>query len=140
MRVMVLVKATVDSEAGTMPTTELMEAMARYNEELAAAGVIKAGEGLRPSAEGKRVRFRGAAREVVDGPFPHAEELVAGFWLWEVRDVAEAIEWAKRCPEPMPGGGVLEIRPLYEAADFGELMTPELVGREERLRERLADG
>lgn len=138
MRVMVLVKATADSEAGTMPPTELLEEMGRYNEELAAAGVLKAGEGLHPSSAGKRVRFDGMARAVVDGPFPQVGELVAGFWLWEVKDMAEAVEWAKRCPNPMPDGGELELRPLFELADFGEAMTPELADQEERLRERVA--
>jgi hypothetical protein len=138
MRVMVLVKATADSEAGTMPSTELMEAMGRFNEELAAAGILLAGEGLHPSARGKRVRFEGEARTVVDGPFSATNELVAGFWLWQVRDMDEAVAWARRCPNPMPGPSELEIRPLYEMADFGEAMTPELAAREERLRDEIA--
>lgn len=137
MRVMVLVKATEDSEAGSLPTTELLEAMGKYNEELAAAGIMRAGEGLKPSSEGKRVAFDGARRTVVDGPFAATGELVAGFWLWEVKDMAEAVEWVKRCPNPMPGPSEIEIRPLYEAADFGEALTPELAEREDRLRDEL---
>ena len=140
MRVMVLVKATADSEAGTMPPVELMEAMTRFNEELVAAGVMKAGEGLHPSSRGKRVAFDGANRTVLDGPFPHTSELVAGFWLWEVRDMAEAVDWVKRCPNPMPGPGEIEIRPLFEAADFGEALTPDLAAREDRMREQTAGG
>ena len=135
MRVIVLVKATGDSEAGNMPTTELLESMGRYNEELAAAGIMKGGEGLHPSAKGKRVHFDGASRTVSDGPFDATEELVAGFWIWEVKDMAEAIEWAKRCPNPMPGPSDLEIRPVFAAEDFGEALTPELREREERLRQ-----
>ena len=118
MRVMVLVKATEDSEAGTMPSAELMEAMGRFNEELTRAGIMQAGEGLKPSSQGKRVAFDGAGRTVIDGPFAATRELVAGFWLWEVKDMAEAVEWVKRCPNPMPGPSEIEIRPLYEMADF----------------------
>jgi len=135
MRVMVLVKATSDSEAGAMPPTELMEAMGRYNEELADAGILLAGEGLHPSSKGKRVVFDGADRTVVDGPFPVANEIAAGFWLWQVD---EALAWAKRCPNPMPTRSEIEIRPLFDAADFGEAFTPELAAQEERLRERIA--
>ncbi|HYF53535.1 MAG TPA: YciI family protein, partial [Salinarimonas sp.] len=113
-------------------------AMGRFNEELAAAGILLAGEGLHPSARGKRVRFEGEARTVVDGPFSATNELVAGFWLWQVRDMDEAVAWARRCPNPMPGPSELEIRPLYEMADFGEAMTPELAAREERLRDEIA--
>ncbi len=138
MRVMVLVKATTDSEAGVMPSTELLAAMGQFNEELVAAGVMQAGEGLKPSREGKRVVFDGPSRTVVNGPFPVTSELVAGFWLWEVRDMAEAIEWAKRCPNPMPGPSEIEIRPVFEAADFGEALTPELADQENRLREKTA--
>jgi hypothetical protein len=134
MRVMVLVKATADSEAGAMPQTEMLEAMGRFNEELVAAGIMLAGEGLKPSAQGKRVAFDGAGRAVIDGPFAATTELVAGFWLWQVRDMDEAVAWVKRCPNPMPGPSEIEIRPLYEMADFGEAMTPELAEREERLR------
>jgi hypothetical protein len=138
MRVMVLVKATADSEAGTLPSTELLASMGKYNEELVAAGIMKAGEGLKPSSQGKRVAFDGPGRRVIDGPFAETSELVAGFWLWEVKDMAEAIEWAKRCPNPMPGPSELEIRPLYEMEDFGEALTPELAQQEETLREKVA--
>ena len=138
MRVMVLVKATADSEAGTMPTTADFEAMGRFNEELMKAGVMVSGEGLKPSREGKRVAFNGASRTVIDGPFAATNELVAGFWLWEVKDMAEAVEWVRRCPNPMPGPSEIEIRPLYEAADFGEAFTPEMQEREEQMREQLA--
>jgi hypothetical protein len=118
MRVMVLVKATPESEAGQMPSTELLEAMGRYNEELTKAGIMLAGEGLHPSAKGKRVRFQGSERSVVDGPFAETKELIAGFWLWEVRSMDEAIEWVKRCPNPMDGESVIEVRPVFEASDF----------------------
>ncbi|MCY4364958.1 MAG: YciI family protein [Chloroflexi bacterium] len=137
MRVMVLVKATVDSEAGTMPSTELVEAMFNFNEELVKAGIMQGGDGLKPSAEGKRVAFDGDSRTVIDGPFPHTSELVAGYWLWEVRDMDEALEWARRCPNPMPRPSELEIRPLYEIADFGDAVTPEQAEQEGRLREEL---
>ena len=140
MRVMVLVKATADSEAGLMPTAEMFAAMGRFNEELVEAGIMQAGEGLKPSAEGKRVAFDGASRTVIDGPFPATSELVAGFWLWQVKDMAEAVAWVKRCPNPMPGPSEIEIRPLYEAADFGDAFTPELAEQEDRLREKLAKG
>ena len=120
MRVMVLVKATKDSEAGVMPSPELLEAMGKYNEALANAGILLAGEGLHPSSKGKRMAFDGPNRTVIDGPFAETRELVAGFWLWKVKDMAEAVEWAKRCPNPMPGPSEIEIRPLYEMADFGE--------------------
>ncbi len=137
MRVIVLVKATVDSEAGLMPSTELLEAMGKFNEELWNAGIMKTGEGLRPSSKGKRIAFDGPARIVLDGPFAETKELVAGFWLWEVADMDEAIAWAKRCPNPMPGPSELEIRPVFEMCDFGDAMTPELVAQEERLREAI---
>ena len=140
MRVMVIVKATKDSEDGIMPTTELLEAMGKYNEELVNAGVMMAGEGLHPSVKGKRIAFDGPSRTVIDGPFTETRELIAGFWLWEVKDMAEAIEWAKRCPNPMPGPSELEIRQVFEAADFGEAFTPELAEQEERLRERRPPG
>lgn len=139
MRVMVLVKATAQSEAGEMPETALLEAMGRYNEELAEAGVLLGGEGLKPSSNGKRVVIEGGERTVVDGPFPDTRSLVAGFWLWQVSDMDEALAWAGRCPEPMKGRSELEIRPVFETADFGEAMTPELAEREERLREHLSD-
>ena len=134
MRVMVLVKATKDSEAGAMPSTELLEAMGKYNEELINAGVMLAGEGLRPSVQGKRVGFDGPRRTVIDGPFAETRELVAGFWLWEVKDLAEAVEWVKRCPNSMPGESEIDIRPVFEASDFGAELTPELREQEARLR------
>src|SRR5215211_6008954 len=136
MRVMVLVKATKDSEAGLMPSTELLEAMGKYIEELVNAGIMRAGEGLKPSSQGKRVAFDGASRTVIDGPFAATRELVAGFWLWEVTDIAEAVAWVKRCPNPMPGPSEIEIRPLYEMADFGEALTPEVAELHERTREK----
>ena len=139
MKVMVLVKATADSEAGVMPSTELLEAMGKFNEELVDAGVMLAGEGLKPTSQAVRIGFDGPSRRVIDGPFAETRELVAGFWLWQVRSLDEAIEWAKRCPNPMPGPSELEIRPLYEAADFGEEFTPELREQEDRLRERLGN-
>ena len=126
MRVMVLVKATADSEAGIMPSTELLAAMGAYNEELVNAGIMKAGEGLHPSVKGKRVAFDGPNRSVIDGPFAETKELIAGYWLWEVKDLDEAVEWVKRCPNPMPGPSEIEIRPIFEAEDFGEEFTPEL--------------
>ena len=135
MRVMVLVKATEDSEKGVMPSTELIEAMFAFNEELVNAGVMQSGDGLKPSSEGKRVSFNGPDRTVVDGPFSAVSELVAGFWIWEVESIDAAVEWVKRCPNPMPGPSEIEIRPLYEMEDFGEAMTPELAEQEERLRE-----
>ncbi|OBZ95985.1 dehydrogenase [Pararhizobium polonicum] len=138
MRVMVIVKATRDSEEGIMPTSELLEAMGKYNEELVNAGIMMAGEGLHPSVKGKRIAFDGPGRTVIDGPFAETRELIAGFWLWEVKDMAEAIEWAKRCPNPMPGPGELEIRPVFEMADFGDAVTPEIAQQEERLREKTA--
>ena len=138
MRVMVLVKATKDSEAGIMPTTELLEAMGKYNEELVNAGIMQAGEGLQPSSKGKRVAFNGTNRTVIDGPFGHTGELVAGFWLWKVKDMDEAVAWVKRCPNPMPGPSEIEIRPIYEMADFGEVLTPEIAEREDRLRKKVA--
>jgi len=119
MRVVVLVKATQDSEAGMLPTPEMFEAMGRYNEALIDAGILKGGDGLKPTSQGKRVLFSGAERTVVDGPFAETKELVAGFWLWEVEDLDEAVAWVKRCPNPMPGPSEIEIRPLYEASDLG---------------------
>ena len=138
MRVMVMVKATSDSEAGAMPSTELLQAMGKYNEELINAGVMLAGEGLRPSVKGKRVAFDGPRRTVIDGPFAETRELVAGFWLWEVKDLAEAVEWVKRCPNPMPGPSEIEIRPVFEDADFADVMTPEVAELNDRLREKVA--
>ena len=137
MRVVVFVKATEDSEKGVMPTTELFDAMTKYNEELVNAGIMKAGEGLHPSSKGKRVAFDGPQRTVTDGPFAETKELIAGFWLWEVKDMAEAVEWVKRCPNPMPGPSEIEIRPLFEAEDFGAEFTPGLREQEERLRDQL---
>src|SRR5215831_18698822 len=138
MRVMVLVKATAESEAGIMPSTELLEAMGKYNEELTNAGILLAGEGLHPSARGKRIAFDGPRRTVIDGPFAETKELIAGFWLWEVKDMAEAVEWVKRCPNPMPGPSEIEIRPVFEPADFGEALTPEIAELEARIREKAA--
>lgn len=138
MRVMVLVKATADSEAGAMPSSELLEAMGKYNEALIEAGVMLAGEGLHPSAKGKRVAFDGPDRTVIDGPFAATRELVAGFWLWQVKDMAEAVAWAKRCPNPMPGPSEIEIRPVFEAADFGDVLTPEIAALHDQNRERTA--
>ncbi len=138
MRVMVMVKATKDSEAGVMPTTELFEAMGKYNEDLVKAGIMLAGDGLKPSSQGKRIAFDGPRRSVIDGPFAETRELVAGYWIWQVKDMAEAVEWAKRCPNPMPGPSELEIRPFYEMADFGDAVTPEIEERFQRLRNQVA--
>ncbi|MDF2900350.1 MAG: dehydrogenase [Phenylobacterium sp.] len=138
MRVIVFVKATADSEAGIMPSTDLLEAMGKYNEELVAAGVMQGGEGLHPSSKGKRVVFDGANRTVVDGPFAETKEVVAGFWLWEVKDMDDAIAWVKRCPNPMPGKSEIEIRPLFEMEDFGDAITPEIAERDARLRDQLS--
>lgn len=138
MRVMVIVKATADSEAGTLPSPDLVESMGRYNEELVNAGIMLAGEGLKPSSAGRRVAFEGAGRIVMDGPFAETKELIAGFWLWQVKDMDEAVAWVKRCPNPMPGPSEIEIRPLYEMEDFGDAMSPEAAAQEERLREKLA--
>ena len=137
MRVMVLVKATADSEAGLMPSRELLAAMGKYNEELVDAGILQAGEGLHPSSRGTRVAFDGDSRTVIEGPFAQSRELVAGFWIWQVEDLAEAVAWVKRCPNPMPGPCLIEIRPLFEAADFGQALTPELVEQENRLRVKI---
>ena len=134
MRVMVMVKATKESEAGEMPSTELLAAMGSFNEELVKAGVMLAGEGLHPSARGRRVQFSGSRRTVVDGPFTETKELVAGFWLWQVKSMEEAVEWVRRCPNPMQSDSEIEIRPLFESADFGAEFTPELQAQEERLR------
>jgi hypothetical protein len=133
MRFMIIVKATQDSEAGIVPSTELLTAMGKYNEELAKAGILLAGDGLRPSSKGARVRFSGSKRTVVDGPFAETKELVAGFWIWKVKSKEEAIEWVKRCPNPMPGDSEIEIRQLFEAEDFGEQFTPELKKQAERV-------
>ena len=138
MRVMVLVKATAESETGMMPSSELLETMGKYNEELIKAGIMQAGEGLHPSSRGKRIAFDGPNRTVIDGPFAATSELVAGFWLWQVKDMAEAVAWAKRCPNPMPGPSELEIRPVFEAADFGEALTPDAAELHDRNREQLS--
>ena len=140
MRFMVIVKATPNSEAGKLPGKELLEAMGKFNEELVKAGVMLAGEGLQPSAKGARVRFAGGKRTVIDGPFAETKELIAGFWLWQCKSLAEAIEWVKRCPDPMPGEEAqIEIRQVFEAEDFGADFTPELRAQEERLRAQAAD-
>jgi hypothetical protein len=134
MRFMVIVKANEDTEAGVMPSEELMTAMGKYNEELVKAGIMLAGEGIHPSSKGARVRFSGNKRIVIDGPFPETKELVAGFWLWEVKSLAEAIEWVKRCPNPTGAESEIEIRQVFEAEDFGTEFTPELREQEEHLR------
>ena len=138
MRFMVMVKATKDSEAGVLPDEKLLAAMGKFNEELAKAGVMLAGEGLQPSSKGARVRFSGTKRTVIDGPFAETNELVAGFWMWKVKSKEEAIEWVKRCPNPMPTDSEIEIRQVYEAEDFGAEFTPELREQEERVRATLA--
>jgi hypothetical protein len=134
MRFMVMVKATAESEAGVMPSTELLAAMGNYNEELVKAGIMRDGDGLHPSSKGARVRFNGKERSVIDGPFAETKELVAGYWIWEVGSLQEAIDWVKRCPNPMEGESEIEIRQIFEAEDFGEAFTPELRAQEERLR------
>ena len=138
MRFMVIVKATPESEAGVMPEMELLTAMGKYNEELVDAGIMLAGDGLHPSSKGARVQFSGKNRTVVDGPFAETKELIAGYWIWQVKDLAEAIEWVKRCPNPMLGDSEIEIRQVFEAEDFGAEFTPELREQEERLREKAA--
>ncbi|ESQ88250.1 dehydrogenase [Asticcacaulis sp. AC460] len=138
MKVMVIVKATADSEAGIMPTTELLTAMGAYNEELVNAGIMLAGEGLKPSKEGARVLFSGDKRIVSDGPFTETKELIAGFWLWQVKDLDEAIAWVRRCPNPMLTDSEIEIRPIFDSADFAEQdPTGEILAKEAELRERL---
>jgi hypothetical protein len=134
MQFLVMVKATKDSEAGKMPSTKLMEDMGKFNEELVKAGIMLAAEGLHPSSKGVRVRFNGESRTVIDGPFAETKELVAGFWIWEVKSLEEAIQWVKRCPNPHDGEGEIEIRRVFEADDFGPALTPELRAMEERLR------
>lgn len=138
MRVMVIVKATASSEAGVMPTEQLMKEMGDYNEQLIQAGIMLAGEGLTPSARGKRVAFSGRERQVIDGPFAETKELIAGFWLWQVRSLDEAVEWVRRCPNPMLEDSEIEIRPVFEPEDFGAEFTPELRAQEDRQRAALA--
>jgi len=138
MRFMVIVKATADSEAGVMPSEQLLAEMGQFNEQLVKAGVMQAGEGLQPSAKGARVRFSGQDRRVIDGPFAETKELIAGFWIWKCASMREAIGWVKRCPNPMPGESEIEIRQVFEADDFGEAFTPELREQEERLRAQVA--
>jgi hypothetical protein len=139
MKFMILVKASKDSEAGVLPSEQLLAEMGKYNEELAKAGVLLAGEGLHPSSKGKRVRFSGNERVVIDGPFAETKELIAGFWLWEVGSLEETIEWVKRCPNPHDEETEIEIRQVFEADDFGEAFTPELRKKEERLRAQLVN-
>jgi hypothetical protein len=134
-----MVKATKDSEAGIMPSTELILEMGKFNEKLLEAGIMLSGDGLTPSSQGKRVAFDGASRLVIDGPFAETKEVVAGFWIWQVRDMDEAIEWVKRCPNPMPGPSEIEIRPFIELADFGDAVTPEVVDQVNRLHEKYGD-
>ncbi len=138
MRCMVIVKASKDSEAGMMPKQELLAKMVKFNEELVKAGVLLAADGLQPSSKGKRVRFSGDKRTVIDGPFTETKELIAGYWLWQVRSMEEAVEWVKRCPNPHEGESEIEIRQVFEAADFGSELTPELREREESLRKQAA--
>jgi len=140
MRVMVIVKASKNSEAGVMPSQRLLAEMGRFNEELVGAGIMVAGEGLHPSSKGKRVRFSGGNRTFIDGPFAETKELVAGYWIWQVSSMEEALDWVRRCPDPMPGEEAeIEIRPLFEADDFGEEFTPELREQEERLRSEIQE-
>lgn len=138
MRVMVLIKANKDSEAGVMPSEQLLTEMGAFNEELVKAGIMLDGEGLHPSSKGKRIKFQGARRSVVDGPFAETKELIAGYWVWKVKSMEEAVEWAKRCPNPTGAEGEIEIRQVFEAEDFGAEFTPELRAQEERLRAEIA--
>jgi hypothetical protein len=138
MRCMVIVKANKDSEAGVMPKQKLLEEMGKFNEELVKAGVMLAGDGLQPSSKGKRVRFSGQKRTVIDGPFTEAKELIAGYWLWQVRSMEEAVEWVKRCPNPHEGESEIEIRQVFEMEDFGAELTPDLKKREQSMREKIA--
>jgi len=138
MRVMVIVKANRNTEAGEMPTEKLLSDMGAFNEQLVKAGIMLAGDGLHPSAKGKRVLFSGSKRTVVDGPFAETKELIAGFWIWQVKSLDEALEWAKRCPNPTGDESVLELRPLFETSDFGDEFTPELQARESRMREQIS--
>jgi hypothetical protein len=138
MRVMVMVKATKDSEAGIMPSEQLFTEMMKFNEDLAKAGIMQSGDGLQPSSKGARVQFSGKKRAVVDGPFAETKELVAGYWIWKVKSMQEAIDWVKRCPNPMPGDSEIEIRPFYEAEDFGAEFTPELREKSRKVEEQIA--
>ena len=138
MRVMVIVKASKESEAGVLPDTEILTKMGKYNEELVKAGIMLAGEGLQPTSKGKRVRFSGDKRTVIDGPFTEAKELIAGYWIWQVRSMEEALEWVKRCPNPHETEGEIEIRQVFEAEDFGAELTPELRKQEERMRAEIS--
>jgi hypothetical protein len=138
MRFMVIVKASKESEAGIMPSQKLLAEMGKFNEELVKAGVMLAGDGLQPSSKGKRIRFSGEKRTVIDGPFAETKELIAGYWLWQVRSMEEAIEWVKRCPNPHEGESEIEIRQVFEAEDFGAELTPELRKQEERMRDQIA--
>jgi hypothetical protein len=140
MRVMVMVKATQESEAGTMPSQQMLTDMMKFNEELVNAGVMLAGEGLHPSSKAKRVHFSGAKRTVTDGPFAETKELIAGYWIWKVNSMEEAVEWVKKCPNPMNGESDIDIRPIFEAEDFGEEFTPELQAQEQRLRSKIEEG
>jgi hypothetical protein len=140
MRVMVMVKATQESEAGTMPSQQMLTDMMKFNEELVNAGVMLAGEGLHPSSKAKRVHFSGAKRTVTDGPFAETKELIAGYWIWKVNSMEEAVEWVKKCPNPMNGESDIDIRPIFEAEDFGDEFTPELQAQEERLRSKIEEG
>ena len=138
MRFMILIRATADSEAGVIPGPEMFEAMNRFNEELVEAGVMVAGEGLQPSSRGARVRFAGSSRTVTDGPFAETKELIAGFWIWQLDSLADAIEWVKRCPNPMPGDSEIEIRQIYEVEDFGDALPADVRAAEERMQEAMA--
>jgi hypothetical protein len=138
MRVMVIVKATAESEAGKMPSEQMLSDMLKYNEQLVKAGIMLAGDGLHPSSKGKRIHFKGDKRTVIDGPFAETKELIAGYWLWQVRSMDEAVEWVKRCPNPMESESDIEIRQIFEAEDFGAEFTPELRQQEERLRQEAA--
>ena len=139
MRVMVIVKATASSEANSKPTTELLEAMGKFNEELVHAGIMLSGDGLHPSSKGARVHFSGKDRTVSKGPFTHTNELIAGFWMWQVASMDEAIEWVKRCPNPMLEASDIEIRPVFEMEDFGDVVTPKIMAQEQKLREKIAN-
>ncbi|MES2367386.1 MAG: YciI family protein [Pseudomonadota bacterium] len=138
MRFMIMIKANAESEAGVMPSEQLLSEMGKFNEELVKAGVMLAGEGLHPSSKGARVKFSGSQRRVIDGPFTETKEMIAGFWLWQVKSLAEAIEWVKRCPNPFDGESEIEIRQVFEADDFGAEFTPELRAQEEKLRAEIA--